>query len=328
MMDRFDSAKIKNADPFIGTIGDELDRVEAKAGKIGMNSAEQAFSILHKLDEIHMRMATIANEQSRRVVETQFEVITTKISKEASAFIRDLGGTGALRKERARVAPSEDRWWWFLDSILAERRKKSFNRGMVSLGTVLVALLVLAGIYQIFLAPDPAVAARYAHEQSARDLMMQGDLQTALEEVDKGLQYAPLDPVLLIIRGVILESLGRDTEAQQAMNQAAKGLESREEFLVTRGQAYSMVGELEKAAVDAAEAIALNPDFAQGHLLAGQVNEMEKNYQQALVDYENAYAAAEKSRQFQMAALARTRMAMLMQVFNAQIDFPDITPEE
>jgi hypothetical protein len=326
-MDRFDSPKNgQNADPFIGTIGDDLDRLEAKTGRIGMNTAEQAFSILHKLDEIYERMQAVENEQSRRIAETQFEGVTTKINKEGSLFIRDLGGAAALRKAREQVKPPEGHWWWYLDNVLGDRRRASFRRNMIGLAMIAGALLVLGVIYQLFLAPDPAVAARYGHEQSARDLMMSGNIEAALEEVDKGLSYEAQDPTLLTQRGVLLESLGRDAEAQQAFLQAEKGFDRREDFLVTRGQAYSMVSEMEKGMADAQEAIDLDPDFAQAHLLSGQINELTQNPQQAMIDYDNAFAAAEKSKQFELAALARTRTAMLMQIINSQIDFPTEVP--
>jgi tetratricopeptide (TPR) repeat protein len=326
-MPRFDSMNpTPNADPLVGTITDELDRVEVKVGKIGMNSAEQAFAVLTKLDEISLRMQDIANEQSRKITKTEFDAITTRIRREAGGFIRDLGGAGALRSMREKVQPPAQNWWWFLDEIVVARRKAAIRRNLIAFGSAAVVMVILSIIYQVFLAPDPAFAARYAQERNTQDLMMDGQYERALEEAEKGLTYVSSDPSLLIYKGVLLEVLGRTDESQQDFAAAQALIENWEDFLVTRAQAYSMVDQMEKARTDVDEAIELNPDFAQAHLLSGQINESTGNMHQALTDYENAYAAAEKSRNFELAAIARTRTAMLMQLINTRIDFPTEEP--
>jgi tetratricopeptide (TPR) repeat protein len=273
-------------------------------------------------------MQAIESEASRRVIEAQFEGITARLRKEAPQFLRDLGGQQALLKAREAAQPPQDHWWWYLDAYLAEKRKAALKRTLVLGSAVTIVLLILAVVYQVFLAPDPEVAARYQHEQGARDALMYGDYADALEEVDAGLRVAPQDPTLLILKGVILEALGRIDEAEHNYEQAEQLVPNPEELLIIRGQAYVMNNLPEKALADALEAIRTNPQSPQAYLLLGQAHEMLYHYAEALKAYDQAYTSAEGSNQLELAALARTRTAMLMQSMNVQMatPAPSLTP--
>jgi hypothetical protein len=56
--------------------------------------------------------------------------------------------------------------------------------------------------------------------------------------------------------------------------------------------------------------------MAEAYLLAGQVHEMLGLFREALADYEQAYRAADASEHLELAAMARMRTAMLMQMMN------------
>lgn len=301
-----------------GTIGDELDRLEVWAGKIGMNSRERAYALLRGLDKVYQGMQEIENEQSRKVAEAQFGGIVAKMQREAGQMLRDLGGPAALAEERARVQPPAEHIWWYLDEHLARSRRNALRRLLITGGVILAALAVLAAAYQLFLAPDPAVAARYGRVQSAQDLLMSGNYAQGLAEAEAGLAIAPRDPELTTLKGVLQELSGQAAEAEQTYTEAAGLFERREDFHVTRGQAYAMAGQAEKALADALEAIRLNAEMPEAYLLAGQAHEMLMMFQEALEDYDRAYAAAEAADKLQLAAMARMRTAMLMQSMGSQ----------
>jgi tetratricopeptide (TPR) repeat protein len=304
-----------------GTISDELDRTEITVGKIGLISSAQALDLLSALDSIYAKINALAPGETKRALTTQLESLLAKLHKEAGHFIRNAGGTTSLREAREKVRPDKEHTWWYLDEFLIEKRKAVLRRITINGGIIIVVLVVLSLLYNRFLAPDPEVAARYGFEQSARDNIMYGNLEEASQDVEKGLAIAPQDSSLLILKGVILESQNQFEEAQKYYTTASKGV-SKESFYLIRGQAYIMANLLEKAMADSQEAIKNNPDSVQGYLLIGQVNETIGQFKTALDDYNKAYEIADKLKQYELAALARTRMAMLMQSMNTQITPP------
>jgi tetratricopeptide (TPR) repeat protein len=306
-------------EPSFETVGDELDRLEIPAGKIGMITPEQGFGLLHGLDAVYSRMQDLEpGGASIKMAQAQFDGITSRMQKEAGQFIRDLGGAQALQRARAEVKPPKEHSWWYLDEWLTNQHKAAFQRLLVIAGIVVVAFIVLALVYNRFLAPDPSVTARYGHEQTARDLMMKGDLQGALDEVTQGLEIPPVDPSLQVLKGVILEKMGQSSQAGTFYTQAKIGFNNPDEFYLARGQDYIQVGLADQAMADAQSAVQANPQSGSAYLLLGQIYEVQRKNQEALDAYNKAYEAADQSKQPELAALARMRLAMLMQSMNSQ----------
>lgn len=301
------------------TVGEALDRLEVPAGKIGLNTKQQSIDLLKGLDTVYARLQEInPDSQSRRVAETQFESIVAKLETEGSRFLRDIGGAQALQSERQTVNPPREHEWWFLDELVLERQKGSVRRGLKVGGAILGALIVLVLVYNLFLAPDPKVAAVYGHQSSAQEHLMAGNAQSALEEVEQGLQVDPQDATLLITKGIIHDIQGQPDLAEESFAAALAVSASAEEFYVTRGQAYLMAQQMEKALLDAQEAVKANPNSAQAYLLSGQVYETTNRADAALTDYDKAFEAASQGNQPELAALARMRTAMLLQTMGVQ----------
>lgn len=310
-------ASTRLQETYPGTVAEELDQLEILASKIGLISSRQAFEILHGLDHALERIEELEEgSQSRRLAETQFELIFNKINAEAGRFVGDLGGVQALRNERANVNPPRERAWWFVDEFIAEKRRSTLKRVAIIGGVVVVAFIVLAVVYQKFFAPDPRVAAVYGHTQSAQDFLINNDPVSAMQEVEKGLQVNPTDPSLLMLKGVLLESQGNITGADQAFAAAHQGLPNEEDFLLTRAQTYIFANKVDKALADTQAVIQKNPQSPQAYLLSGQAHEILGQNMAALDDYDKAFQAAEKTGRTELAALARARTAFLMQRMN------------
>lgn len=191
------------------TVGVELDRLEVLEGRIKMNTPQQALALLHGLDHVHGRIQSMEEgTQSLRIAQTQFDGIVAGMQRQASSFIGDLGGVQVLREARAEIHPSMDQTWWYLDTLLAEKRKKALRRSLTIVGLIVVVLVILGVVYQRFLAPDPKSVALYNSEQSASQFLINGDLPSALKQVDQGLSAVPGDPHLLILKGVIQQAQG------------------------------------------------------------------------------------------------------------------------
>jgi len=308
-----------------GSVIQLLDRLEVLVGKLGMNSPEQSQEFLKGLDEVQEKILQLEGKISRKTADGQFEGILVKLRKGARRFVKDVGGAAALKSLREESKPPVENWWWYLDELLEKARRASLRRGGFGLLGIVLGLVIMVVIYNLFLAPDPATMARYQSEQKTRDELAQGNLSEALAQAEKGLQSAPSDPVLLILKGVILEEQGNTEQAQQVMVDAEKYAKSREDFLYSRGQAYLLSGGLDKAASDVDLIIRLNPESAQAYMLSGQINEQKKEYSRAFDDYGRAYDLADAHNQSQLAATARVHMADMLQymVNTAQ---PTLTP--
>ena len=213
-----------------GTISDDLDQIEIRVGKIGMNTRDESIEVLENLDAVAEKIKILATSPSQKGVVTQYETILTKLDKEAASFLRDLGGAHVLEALRREKNPPAEHYWWYLDERLTGRRKASVRRTLIISGAVVLGVIILAAVYQFFLAPSPEVAARYGHEQSARDGLMYGNLEDALKEVDGGLSYDPTDPTLLILKGVILEKLGKKMKRRQSTTMRRNGYPIRKTF--------------------------------------------------------------------------------------------------
>ena len=300
-----------------GSISDELDRLEVLTGKISMNTPEKALELLTGLDITYTQIADLSEDSSsRKAAETQFNAILSRLSAESAQFIRDIGGLRAMKQAREQVNPSPDRSWWFIDEYLVGRQRSRARRLLIYSGIAASVIIILAVLYQAFLAPDPQIAALYSQELKTRDSMQAGDLNQALEDIETGLAIDPTNPTLLTFRGVILESRGSEDQAARDFAAAEKGFSSREEFLITRGQGYTVIKLMEKALADAEAALVADPRSARAYLLAGQVHETQGLYEKALADYDKAFEVAEQNDQIELAAVARTRTAMLMQMMN------------
>jgi tetratricopeptide (TPR) repeat protein len=247
----------------------------------------------------------------------QIDAILARLQNEANTFLRDLGGKEALRRLRVERTPPAENSWWFLDEWLAQRRRESTRKNLRSLGITAMVLVILAVLYQAFLAPDPALLAQLRHEQSSRDALMTGNFAEALAQVEQAEQYDPQNVELLVLKGVILQLSGKTEQAGPVFNQAEQAAESREYFLLTRGQTYLMAGDLDAAMADVDMVLAENPQSPSGYLLVAQVYENQGEYLRAYDSYQQSSSLANAQEQPEIAALARTRLAYLVQIMNS-----------
>lgn len=300
------------------TLSEILDRLAILEGRIKMNTPEQALALLQGLDQASDRVQSLEDgSQSRLTAQVELDGIVARIQAQASDFIRDLGGVQSLRRARDAAQPQPEQSWWFLDTLVADGRRKALRRLLMISGVVLVLVVALGLIYQRFLAPDPRSVALYDSEQTASQALINGDLPGAMKQADQGLNTAPDDPRLLLLKGVVLEAQHNTADAEQSFSLAQKGMPNREEFLVTRGQYYAMANLPDAALADAAQAVQVNRFSAQGYLLMGQAHEMKTEYRKALDDYDLAYSAANQANQPELAAIARQHTAMLYQMMGA-----------
>ncbi len=294
---------------------ERLDRVESRLGgleKAGLGAdpleipdlLDQSSVISDELE----RDGKLAPEEAAR-----FESIQAQLRGKAAVFLRAIGGARALKEARLVRNPEPARWWWFLDQILAKKRLRQ-GKHLIKGALILFAALALLGIlYRAFLAPSPQEQALYRSESMAESLIAAGDLNGALQEVENALLISPADPDLLVRKGVLLQSLGKQALADEAYKQAEAALNDRKLFLLMRGQDFMRVGKIEAGVADAKEALGIDPDSPEAYLMLGQAYELLENFGDALQAYEKASSLASEQDRPELTALARVRLAYLMQ---------------
>jgi tetratricopeptide (TPR) repeat protein len=212
--------------------------------------------------------------------------------------------------------PEKSAWWWFIDQDLAEERQAKIKR-LAIIGTIVVALLiVLAVVYNQFLAPTPEVQAGIGFQQAAENKLIAGEYQEALAAVNQAIQYLPEYAELYVLRGVLYDILDQPDLAQQNYKQARQILGDEETFYNTRAQYFLFAGRAEEGMADAQMALSINPDSAVSLMYIAQAHEALGDISKAIDYYELASAAAEASNNPTLQVMTRMQIATLLQQYN------------
>ncbi len=296
------------------TISAQLEQLENQLGKLDINNSILAKNILLLFDSIQKRLKDEFSEKPLPTTyQVQWDYLQTRLKKQAATLIHAIGGVEALKSIRSQQNWQKENWWWQLDSYLASQRKKNAKKVVLILGIVTTVLLALVAAYQIFLAPPPEVKARIKHEYAADRHIENGEYETALQELDLALGFAPGDYQLLVQKGVVYLKLKNLSEADLAFNEALKNADSPEFYYLEKAQDELVIGLNEEGALDAKNAIQANPQSAQGYLYLGQAYEYLGNLTEAYSMYETASALADQQGDAQLIATIRMRMGMMMQ---------------
>jgi len=259
------------------------------------------------LQELQAKGMNVAGEIGR------IEGLSARFRKHLAIFVRRAGGSQALAAARQARQPSQDRWWWHADEILAAHRRQNTIRWLRNAGILAALLIVASLVYRKFLAPDPVIQASIGHQQRAESLLVGGELENALAEIDQALAYTPGEPDLLVTRGVILEALGLAQEAAETFEAAREKYALEDQFYTRRALTYLMLGAPERALADSDAALALDPDSAVSYLNKGQACEMLGDIQKAIENYQLADEAASRLDNPQLQAIARINLSNALQ---------------
>jgi hypothetical protein len=226
------------------SLNTRLDEIDNKLGRLSFGLGPAALDILKDLDEVKLRLDQYGEQSVQVKGETsQFEAACAMLLKEGRIFMRQVGGSSALKAMRLQVSPPDENWWWRLDEILAEENKKKITRAARTMIIAAVVLGVLYAVYRIFFPPDPNVIAVLDAQQSVEQYASQGNLDQAMVEVDKGLAKVPGSPELLMYKAVIFEIQGKTAEAEVVYNDVQKKMADVEYFNLSRGQLYLILNQ-------------------------------------------------------------------------------------
>ena len=290
-----------------------LEILEQRVGSLARCDAAAALEIPVLFDraaaalaELQARGAELSAEQTR------FESLSAQYRGKAALFLRRIGGAAVLVEQRAARQPEPSAWWWSVDLTLAAQRKVALRRQLRWAG-VAIALLALAGlIYSRFFAPSPTERALYRYQFDASDLAAAGEIEAALEQVDRALALDPGNTEFLTMKGVFLEALG-DPGAEAALRAAEQAHGDRERYLVSRGQLQAHMERWEDLQQTAADLLATDADSAFGYLYRGMAAAGLGDLAQARADLARAGELAQEQQLHEVYVASRTLLANLMQ---------------
>ena len=289
-----------------------LDQLEKLVGSLRYLDADEARKIPELFDQVEEGLRSgNASRMDLKGEQTQWEMVSVKFENEAASYIRIVGGRDVIEQLREANHPEIEKWWWYPDRVLSQRRK---SHGYRTLGWLALAVILMAGayiLYQRFLAPDEATQTSLKHSFSAQNLAEQGNYQAAYDEVAQAIAAKPGQADLYLLQGVLADLLGRSGDAAQAFKQAEAASPDRVNFLISRAAEYLQFGQFKQAIGDVQAALVLDPQQASAYLILGQAYETSGDFQNALDNYRKADQLATEQNDAQVQVIARMSIGQL-----------------
>ena len=266
-----------------------------------MDESAKLFAQLDKIDG-----SNTAAEQAR------WETVQKIFSRRAQVFLRIIGGKSALQALRPTDAHPDSHPWWFLDALVAQRRAKARKRALTIGGVVAAIITVLIILFNTVLKPDPAILAKTRHFDAALEALIQNQgYAAALDEIEQALVALPNDTDSLVFKGELLLKLGKNAEAEKVFSQAEAQSTAPETVPFARGNILFQMGDIDGALVQAERVLAINPNYAEGWFLAGQVYLQQKKTGDAYDAFSRAADLAFAQENDTLYAMAKMNMVYI-----------------
>lgn len=229
-----------------------------------------------------------------------------------------------VARQQAQAEPA--RWWWYLDQTLMAERRRTWRRRLTIVGAVTVLGVVTLLLLRHFFPQDPNVAAAEAHRQQAEHYIQVEDWAGAFTQYEQAIHLTPAEPDLLIWLGVLREQMGEPQAAEPWYDQARLLIADPVRFYVERAFIYLQIQRAAEGERDARAALALNDRSPQAYYVLANAAEMQERLDEAIEAYKRTAVLADEDDP-NLAALARVRMAMLLQAAQMQsMQPPSPTP--
>ncbi|MHB0878703.1 MAG: hypothetical protein ACYC5O_21910 [Anaerolineae bacterium] len=304
---------IKNA----GNLRDHLARTELAIAGLKRATADEAANIVRMVDVAEKAIPRLEERFSVELKpeRARLQILETRLSNNATLLVQRAGAR-RLQQMRRETEPEHDEWWWRLDQTVAEQRGQRLRHLGVRIGIGVAVLLVVAVVYQVFLAPSVESRGTDQRLSDAEGYLIQGRLEAALTEYMSVLDARPEDAAATAAVAAILDQLGRADEAEPYFARAEALAASPADYYADLSMAYyrmSQQGTIDavaKAEQAANQAIAADPQSAKAYLALGGVYELQNRIPEAI---EALQTASGLSTDAALTAAIQIRVAMLSQ---------------
>lgn len=320
------------------TPADELRELLMECEMLVVNlrgRGRDAVDLLRKMDRLQQLWPKLeAAGMDLRPEAGRWETLEASLHKHGPALLRELQGSGGLPAARARDQVSEPQeralyvsaWWWHLDEEVRARRLKSVRTAVLAvLGVVAAGALVIFLFNKLF-PVDPMVQKSMSSMLAGQQIIEQGgDIQSALPDFEQATRFTPDDIDSWMWLGALQQKLAKTPEADESFRRARALVNSDVAFWTKRAPVYIALGMLQEAQSDLDAAIAADPQNPEAQFHLASLLEAQGQIDQAVAALEKASQYAEARQMTELTAIARYRMAMMMQQGQAP-SFATATP--
>ena len=315
------------------TPADELRELLTQNEKLVTNlrgSGAAALNLLDNMDRIAELWPQLeAAGADLRPEEGRYETLEAQVRRHASAVLAEAvrsGGLAAAR--RKRYGTGEAPWWWQLDALVREARLAWLRKTAIGVAAVVLIGAALVFALNKLFPTDPKVAAATSKQMSGQqDIEGRGDYQSALVKFQEAVNLTPDDPEPWLWLGVTQEKLGNQAEATRAFDKATVLLGDELQMRLMRAPVYQSFGELDAAEADLQAVLAANPDDARAHYYLAGVYEAQGRMSDAATELETTSNLSDAQNQAELTAMARYRLAMLLQQMQSRSLDPSLATE-
>ena len=320
------------------TPADELRELLADSEKRIANlrgSGAEAAELLLDLDRIDELWPELeARGMDLRPEAGRWETIQAQLRRSGPQLLREVWTVGGLDQLRSRKHPGESEvsWWWRLDDLVRQDTTARIRRTALVVSSVVIIAVAAWFAFRFLFPVDPQVqAALSAQSAGEQKIMNGGDFEGALVDFKAAAQAQPDDPEGWIRVAATYEMLG-DMEAAQENFDKARALSPNEHsFFIARAGIYLAFLMLDQAFADVQAVLATDTDNPVAYYYLGSIYEGQGKIEDAIDALQKASEYASESNQSELVALARYRMAMLMQTagmggLRGEMPTPTATP--
>jgi cytochrome c-type biogenesis protein CcmH/NrfG len=313
------------------TPADELRELLVESEERVVNlpgSGAKAVKLLENMD----RMAELwpqleAAGVDLRPEEGRWETLQATLRKHGSQVVAELRAIGGLPRLRAERYPDgRAGWWWYLpEQIRADRRQRVRTFALGAVALVAVGALIVFLLNKL-LPVDPKLKASLSKQMAGQQKIERDqDYTGALEEFKQAVAAKPDEPDAWLWLGAVQQKLG-DAKAAQASFERARALLGNEiNFRLARVPVYQFVGLLAEAEADIKAVLAADPENPQAYYFYATILETQGRYEEAATALQRASDLADARKQPEITALARYRLAILLQQIQTHLS-PEPTP--
>ncbi|MCY3993988.1 MAG: hypothetical protein OXF50_22380 [Caldilineaceae bacterium] len=294
------------------SLREDLAEAERMIVQLRRHNVEQFLQLLDLIEERFLELESYGLDL--RPEYTRWASLHSKLRREAGRIVRVIDVAGGLDTLRQANPPAEG-FWWRLDAVVAESRRRLLRRLGITLGTIVALLVVVWVLLTFVFPPDPNTVVASEAISTLQQLAFEGRWEEALAVIEEAVsRLTQPDAELLIWEGVIRGKLGQDERAREALAEA-KSLVPPGKLVAywwSLGSVQLSVGDVEDARTAGFEAIGLDNSDPQGYFLLASVAEVTGDTVCAVDLFEETFQLAADSNP-QLAVIARVRMGNLLQ---------------
>ena len=294
------------------SLREDLGEAERVIVQLRRDNVEQFLQLLDLIEERFLELESYGLDL--RPEYTRWASLHSKLRREAGRIVRVIDVAGGLDNLRQANPPAEG-FWWRLDAVVAESRRRLLRRLGITFGTIVALLVVVWVLLTFVFPPDPNTVVASEAISTLQQLAFEGRWEEALAVIEEAMsQLTQPDAELLIWEGVIRGKLGQEERAREALAEA-KSLVPPGKLVAywwSLGSVQLSVGDVEYARNAGFEAIGLDDADPQGYFLLASVAEVTGDTVCAVDLFEETFQLAADSNP-QLAVIARVRMGNLLQ---------------